>query len=750
MYNKETAGIKTGFVFKIRMKRHYSKAVSVSIIIITFLSLKGYAQLIGVGLADDPSRANNSSPIHTNSTLRTSSVTASTYTDTLTLPFFEDFSGIVVPIDSITIATPDSLIKIHDDILNNYPDTTAIFIGFLAKPPNNSLRDSLTKKIWYIKKIAPGVFTIDSSATLTTPLKKAQNTSIFDAYWRKLKNDSYFQTTPDYIKWLPGGNTYINNRLPMHPVSYNVASFDGLQADGTPYNTIQPLATGYSDNLTSLPINLASRLPSDSIYLSYYWQQTGIGDAPETEDYLELQFKDNTGIWNTIQTLNGNIPYMNDFKMSLFPVKDPKYFFKDFQFRFRSYGRLSGPFDVWSVDYIYLNKNRTYKDTLSNDKTIGNLPVSILKRFTSMPYNQFFANKNAETTPLIFTDNNLDQAEIDNQFFNVVCSFTKMPEDILVNTSGSLFHYPSKVPTIDRSRLYQDTCHIDVSGLNTNYQPFFINHTAYIALSDTNNILFANNNRYNTFTVFWDYYAYDDGTPEWGVAANQIGTKVANKFTTTVQDTITDIDIYFTRSKGPNMNGRTILISVWNTNHTLISQQTAQVYYGGFQRYHLNTPAIIGAGQDFYVGYQQNFTDLLSIGYDRNYDHSDAVYFNLSGGDWNAYNTQTGYIAGSMMIRPIFSKGQILITAVEKQEEEIPAEIILYPVPTDEVLKIKGLASAVYIRDLTGRTIISQSFNPYEEDKTIDVSSLSNGLYIIELKAGNSTIIRKIIVQHSN
>ncbi len=735
------------------MKRHYSKSVLVSIILITLLSLKGYAQLIGVGLVDDPARTNNSSSGQTSSTLRTSSISSSAYTDTLTLPFFEDFSGVVVPIDSITISTTDSLVRIHDNVLNAYSDTTAIFIGFLSAPPINTLRDSLTKKIWHVKKIAPNVFTIDANDTLATPLKKAQNTTVLNAYWRKVKNDSYMQTAPDSIKWIPGGNTYINNRLPMHPVSYNVASFDGLQADGTPYNTVQPLATGYSDNLTSLPINLASSLPSDSIYLSYYWQQSGIGDAPETEDYLELQFKDNTGIWNTIQTINGNIPYMTDFKMSLLPITDPKYFFKDFQFRFRSYGRLSGPFDVWSVDYIYLNKNRTYKDTLSNDKTIGNLPVSVLKRFTAMPYNQFFANKTAEITPLIFTDNNLDQAEVDNQFYNIICSFTRMPGKTLLNASGSRFHYPSKVtppPAVDRSRLYQDTCNIDVSGLNTNYEPFFINQTAYISLSDTNNILFANNNRYNTFTIFWDFYAYDDGTPEWGVAANQIGTKVANKFTTTVLDTLTDIDIYFTRSKGPNMNGRTILISVWNENHSLISQQAAQVHYGGFQRYHLNTPAIIGAGSDFYVGYQQNFVDLLSVGYDRNYDHSDAVYFSLTGSDWNSYNTQSGYIAGSMMIRPIFSKGQILVTAVEKQEEEIPAEILLYPVPTDETLKIKGIVSAASIHDLTGRTVVSQTFNPYEEDKTIDVSSLSNGLYIIELKAGNSTIIKKIIVQHSN
>jgi hypothetical protein len=740
---KEAAGINTGFVFN-RMKRYYGKSI-LCITMITLFSLRGYAQLIGTGLIEDPAR-NTSVQKQTHSSLRTTSITSTIYSDTLQLPFFEDFSGIVVPMDSLKISTTDSLVKIYDNILNSYPDTTAIFIGFLSAPPINSLQDSLTKKIWHVKKIAPNVFTIDSSSALTTPLKKVQNTSVPGTYWRTLRNDSYVQTFPDSLKWEQGGNTYINNRFPINPVSYNVATFDGLQANGVPYNTINNFATGFTDNLTSLPINLKPYHVSDSIYLSFFWQQGGLGDVPDLDDYIDIDFKDSTGNWNTVQTIPGNQPYSNNFNIALVPITDSIYFFKDFQFRFQSYGRLSGPFDVWNIDYIYLNKNRTYADTLFDDKTIGNVPVSFLKRYTSMPYNQFFANKTGEAGPLVFTDNNLDQGVTNTQFFNAICTFTVEPSGLPVNTSSAMTHFP----TSEKNRMFQDTCNINVTPLTLPTQPFYVNHTVDIALSDTSNILFANNNRFNTFTILWDYYAYDDGTPEWAVGANQIGTKMANKFTTNIMDTLTDIDIYFTRNKGPDMDGRTILLSVWDANYNLVTQQATEVHYGGFIRYKLNSPVIVGAGQDFYVGYQQNFVDLLSIGYDKNYDHSDAVYFNLTGPDWNVYNQQPGYSTGSMMIRPVFSKNQILITAVAKQEEENAVEIILYPVPTDAVLKIKGVVSLVSIYDLAGRKVISQSYNPYQEDKTIDSSSFPNGIYIIEIKAGNSTIIKKIIIQHSN
>ncbi|HSZ26258.1 MAG TPA: T9SS type A sorting domain-containing protein, partial [Cytophagaceae bacterium] len=594
---------------------------------------------------------------------------------------------------------------------------------------------------------------IDTSSLLATPFKKNKDTLITNAYWRKVSNNRFMSNVTDSLKWEQGGNTTIDNRYPINPVSYNVAVFDGQTATGTPYYYITGAKTtsiGYADNLTSLPINLSSYSISDSIYLSFYWQHGGIGEPPETTDFLEIQFKDTSGTWNTIQTIYGDSIHMTSFNISLLSIDSGAYFFKDFQFRFRNHGSLAGPFDIWLLDYIYLDKNRSKVDSIFNDKSVGNASTSILKNYCAMPYNQYFANKTAESGLLNFSDNNLGLGIANTQFFNVSCDFATQPANNLFSTGNGATHFPAN-PS-DQVRTFQDSCTPVVTSLTLPSQPFYVNNFLDIEASDTTNILFATNNQFNTQTVFWDYYAYDDGSAEGAVGANQLGTQIANKYTTNILDTLTAVDILFTFSKGPYMVGRQILLSVWDQNFNLIEQQVMSVQYGGFVRTVLNSPLIINAGQDFYVGYQQNFVDLLNIGYDLNYDHSDKIFYNLSGigaSNWNAFNAQPGYTKGSMMIRPVFSKNQTLVLSTTTKKDALDNSVVLYPVPTDNILKINGHVSEISVYDLAGRAIVTKSFEPYQEEKNIGTSTFPNGLYIIEIKINNLVLVKKIIVQHS-
>ena len=726
------------------MIKHCLKYLIFTLALAAFFVPEGKAQLIGTGLVEDPERA-ATSQITSGAQLKTA---ATIYTDTLQLPFFEDFTDIVVRIDSIVIDnTTDAIVRVYDNVLNSYPDTTIISIGF-TNPSVSATANRLARTRWYIKKVGPNQFLIDSSALLTTPMTINADTVLKTAFWRLLNRR--YSTTLDSLKWVQSGGTYINNRFPVNPVSYNVATFDGLNANGIPYNTTNVQAKGFADNLTSLPINLKSYTAADNIFLSFFWQQAGVGETPETEDYLQLEFKDSTGSWNVIQTISGNLPYMDTFKIAIVPVTNPIYFSKHFQFRFRSFGRLSGPFDIWNLDHIYLNNNRNINDTLFNDKSVGNVAATFLTRYTAMPYPQYFANKAAESGYLTFTDNNLGRGIINSEFFNVIGEYTRQPDAILFSRDTSRSHFPGNILfPLDNARTFQDTCTPVVTSLANTGAPFYIDQTLRIPANDTANILFANNNRYNNITVLWDYYAYDDGSPEWGVAADQQGAKIANLFTlNSVQDTITHIDIYFTRSKGPDMTGRSILLSVWNKNKTLMSQQVVQVGYGGYKRYKLNTPVIVPAGEDCYVGYQQNFGDLLTVGYDKNYDHSDKVLFNLGGSDWNFYNQQPGYVKGSMMIRPVFSKNQILVVTPVIDQENEPENAVLYPVPANDLLKIQGRITKIALYDLTGHKLCEQAFDPFQDEKEINTAHLSNGIYIAELSFNQNTQIKKIIVQH--
>jgi hypothetical protein len=724
------------------MMKYPFKSVFLFIMLIAGLSLKGYTQLIGTGLVEDPYRAEEK-PTRTPANFRIQTAAAvTTYSDTLRLPFFEDFSGVVVSIDSLVISTSDNLVKVYDPSLNSYPDTTAIFIGF-ENPVFPTLTYTLSKNIWYIKQIASGEYSIDSSASLTTPMKVyATNINYQIAFWRLVNNP--YSILVDTLKWKAGSNTYVNNRYPINPVSYNVATFDGLKSNGKPYSDVANYI-GDGDYLTSQPINLSSFTDADSVYLSFYWQHTGIGESPDINDYLALQFKDTSGAWNTVRTILGNIPYVDTFKIDFVLISTPKYLFDNFQFRFLSHGRLSGPYDIWNLDYIYIDKNRTQTEPRIFDMTIGNASVSFLKKYTSMPYGQYFANKSAELGKLKFTTNNLDRNLTTNQVIQGVCFETTTPPN-----SYSYYYKDtaSLHSTGNNIRTYQDSCFLALDSLQNQSLPMEVANKYYVGLNDTTNILHAYNNTYLTSTILWDYYAYDDGSPEWGVAANQSGAKVANKFTTNIQDTLTHIDIYFTKSKGPNMDGRSIILSVWNDNKVLVRDQAVSIKYGGYKRYKLANPFIISAGKNFYVGYQQNFGDLLTVGYDKNYDHSDKVYFNLGGTTWNVYNQQAGYTKGSMMIRPVFSKGQLLVTPIIEGEKEA-LEVTLYPVPTDDLLKIQGRVSEISLYDLAGRKLLTKTFNPYEEDKIIETSSISNGLYIVEIKISDKTFVKKIIIQHA-
>ena len=82
--------------------------------------------------------------------------------------------------------------------------------------------------------------------------------------------------------------TYVNASFPIDPPTYGVATFDGLDSTGYPYNFTNPTAYGIADYLTSESIDLTS--PIDSVFLSFYYQPQGNGNKPEAKDSLRLEF----------------------------------------------------------------------------------------------------------------------------------------------------------------------------------------------------------------------------------------------------------------------------------------------------------------------------------------------------------------------------------------------------------------------------------------------------------------------------
>lgn len=92
---------------------------------------------------------------------------------------------------------------------------------------------------------------------------------------------------PDTTRW-EDINVHINSNFANDPVNWGVATFDGLDSTGYPYNFGNPTSYGPADTLTSRTIDVTTII--DSLFLSFYYQPQGNGNKPETKDSLSLQF----------------------------------------------------------------------------------------------------------------------------------------------------------------------------------------------------------------------------------------------------------------------------------------------------------------------------------------------------------------------------------------------------------------------------------------------------------------------------
>ncbi len=101
---------------------------------------------------------------------------------------------------------------------------------------------------------------------------------------------------PDSTKWSDRG-AFVNDGFPLLPPSRNAATLDVLDEIGAVYDFAisNPFI---AEHLTSVRIRLDSVFgpepcaitPADSVYLSFYYQPQGLGNAPEAGDSLVLEF----------------------------------------------------------------------------------------------------------------------------------------------------------------------------------------------------------------------------------------------------------------------------------------------------------------------------------------------------------------------------------------------------------------------------------------------------------------------------
>lgn len=521
---------------------------------------------------------------------------------------------------------------------------------------------------------------------------------------------------------------HVNANYPVDPPTIGVATFDGLDRTGYPYDFENPTAWGLADRLTSVPINMAYPA-SDSIYLSFFYQAQGLSgdDQIQPIDSLVLEFfrpEENewSRVWRT--------PYipLGPFQQVMIPIKEMEYLKNGFRFRFLNYATLSGDLDHWHIDYVRLARQRTYDDTVLVDVAYVDPPSSILETYTSVPFAKFVqapATYMAQNVQL--RQRNLD---VNDRFVTFGMSSEPLaggPASTFNNGTNTSDNASSIFPSVHAIVAPPNNYVYDVSGQECDAffnVEFFTNTTPDI-------------NRYNDTARFVqdisNYYAYDDGSAEAGYSLNVAGAKLAYRFEMVGGDSLRAIRMYFDPIFEDPGDG-SFLITVWRSLspediiHQNFSFSSPEYRFDGpdkFVEYPLDST--IWVQGTFFVGWVQTTATKMNLGFDRNRNNQDKIFYRTSG---SFLNTS---FQGSLMMRPVFVSCSDPFASVPELGDADTAVLLAFPNPASDHFRVEVDApsgSRLLGFDATGRQLIDVA---YQQGAAMDVSTLPTGLLLLRL-----------------
>jgi len=586
----------------------------------------------------------------------------------------------------------------------------------------------------------------------------------------------YAMLYADTLRWDHSFSTWINDGMGIHPPTINVATFDGLDSSGLAYNPNEILLTGYTDTLTSKPIDLSEAQVSlaerSTVYLSFFYQWQGNVEAPDAKDFLQLDFKTAAEDgWESVMTIYPKSnPDPEVFYDTIIQVSGDQFFHDRFQFRLRSFGRMSGPFDTWHVDYVYLNKNRNINDLSFPDRALATQLGPLFGKYRAIPRNHFFSNtqltpptfeiqnmKNAEASINFRTEGFFSSTDLDNG--NTTTYETVISKATPINiTDNVIFANEHKTIRMDTLPDINDPLQFPTDpGIDST----LIRLTIALQSKDdippesqgdyTPNyvpIRFTTNDTLTADYVLSSYYAYDDGAAEYGAGLIEAGNQVAYEFEidTTFslkQDTLIGFDIYF--PSYAITSNQTVDFYIYHKNDSLDlpgeiwlnvpSRPLRKKGINQFQRIAF-LPALLVNESKFYIGWKEPVAGNAVVGLDISNDTGDKIFVNTNG-TWY----QNEDVRGSLMLRPVFGSG-IIDSSVGIEDEET---YLVYPNPHHGVFYIGGQPRDLRIFSLTGQTIPYES--SVEENRTeIRMGTDVPGLYLLRYRQGSAIRSQKVIL----
>jgi hypothetical protein len=533
---------------------------------------------------------------------------------------------------------------------------------------------------------------------------------------------------PDSKRWLDKF-VFINNTYSDLQITAGIATFDALDNSGRLYETASS-SVFEADHLTSQAVNL-NYDASENIYLSFFYQAGGLGDSPELNDSLTLQFfAPSEDKWYSVWQAGGTTD--KKFRPAIIRIENSRFLENGFQFRFINYSSLSqnlsdpsmvGNCDYWNIDYVLLDKNRNAGDTIFADVAFT-LPLrSLLKNHEAMPWKQFrqiYLQEMGSSVPVHYRNN-------DTIVRNVTRNFEIW--DVYKNSQSHFFSAGATninpLTTVDYKANLIYTFNTD----NTDSALFRI--TCFLKTDEFDP---KENDTLVYYQRFRNYFAFDDGSSEGGYGINGLGSRnamSAYRFVSFMQDTLRAVRICFNDSY-LNANKRAFDLMVWDDNNgipgnIIYSREEVMVEQGdalnGFYTY--NIPDGVMVNDVFYVGWKQRSETFLNAGYDVNTPNGGRQFYWLNG-EW-----QKSQMQGSIMIRPVVGD-PLRTTSIKDNYYRNSTQISLWPNPAIDILNVNPgdlqLSGLIYVSiiDMFGRELLKV---PYCEQ--INISLLHEGIYTV-------------------
>ena len=514
---------------------------------------------------------------------------------------------------------------------------------------------------------------------------------------------------PSEDRWLED-DVYINQTFAKDPPSVGMATFDGLNAGGKPYELP---GGGVGDQLTSKPINLAPYNANSGVFLRFFVAPKGYGQEPEDDDFI-VEFRNKQLDWVQVMRIEGtgDIPFdsIPPFKFYAIKIEDPSFFHNAFQMRFKANSSPGGYGDWWHLDYIHLARGSTDANRFA-DIAFSTGASGILKNYTSMPWAHF------------------KKEELNNLFLSSLFNHDNVPQDvegsairIVEKTVPSTF---SEVFTLDENPINLQPNSIEyfdntlsstlfsqfetyVQGVPFNaFRNFQTEYTLTFSAEDAE---FKVNDTVSQNTIFSDYFAHDDGSAElqffWSLA--QGGEETAIQYKANVPDSLRGIRFMFPHYTFYDIEAQFFNLKVWFGNENgpvgepVYEQELMKPYFAdeqfdtlqGFTTYVLEdifenrTPLFIPKDTIFYVGFEQltNATRGIPIGYDINSACDCNFRKKNETQGWRPFSANDP--PGAMMIRPVFGNVQNTWNSVDENFTNY-SPIKLFPNPASSQLNIQ-------------------------------------------------------------